>query len=80
MLSKEEKKKHGWLGRCPQEIIEGPPELTRRWKELSARAKSVAAMRHSPKKVELAKQIEKDYHLLLDWARNEAQDRRSDVG
>lgn len=78
MLSQEEKHTFGWIGRPPQEVIDGPPEITRRWKELASRARRVAKMRHSAQKVELAKKVEADYHLLVEWARNTAADRRSD--
>lgn len=56
---------HGWLGQCPPVVLSAPADITKRWKVLAGKAKAVASMQFSQRKIELAKQIERDRADLI---------------
>lgn len=63
---------YGWLGKMPEELVDAPPDLIKRWKTLSKGAKAVAEKRFSPRKVDEAKAIERERAAIIQ----EAKDRK----
>lgn len=69
MVTEEERKTFGWLGRIPPEIINAPREVSNAYKALAKEAKAVARMYPNQKKVDMAKQVETKYYDLLRRAK-----------
>jgi hypothetical protein len=69
MISDSEKASFGFLGKIPDEVINGNRDIVSRYKKLAERAKRVAWMQPTVRKVELAKKVERDYYALIADAR-----------
>jgi len=54
----DERGSFGWIGRMPQEIIDGPREFIIRWKVLAEDARKVACLPNNAAKVGKARRIE----------------------
>jgi hypothetical protein len=70
MITDDERKSFGWLGRIPPEIVDASRDIVEKWKLLASDAKQVAKMQQSQKKIERAKAIERRYYDLLEYARH----------
>lgn len=69
-VTDKERASFGFLGAPPPEIWNANREVTKRYKDLCIRARKVAKMKPSQRKLDLAKKIEEDYKALVQWARN----------
>jgi len=75
MVTPEERKSWGPLGRMPEEVIMGSKEIRERWFALNERAVRCRAKRDSDSKIAEAKQIEHEYYSILQMAKQDANDR-----
>ncbi len=67
-VTSRERQSFGWLGRIPPEIVNGPREVSAKYKKLAHRARIVANMPNTPAKVRKAKAIERQYYDLVERA------------
>jgi hypothetical protein len=73
MVTDEERKVFGFLGKIPEEILGASVRIVVAYKNLAEEAASVARMRNSPHKEMLAKQIEGRYRGLIEEAVQEKE-------
>lgn len=71
MVTDEERKVFGFLGRIPDEILAGSARIVAEYKKLADDAAEIARMKNGPHKDMLAKQIEGRYHGLISEALRE---------
>lgn len=65
---RREREKFGWLGQPPAVVLSAPPRIAKEWKKLAQRARAVALMRYSARKVEKAKEIEARRNTIIEMA------------
>jgi len=75
MISKEERRAWGVLGKMPDELKGASHMLIARWKELAKRADEVSKMRWNENTIRKAKRIEMDYNSLVETAKAEKKKR-----
>lgn len=80
MVTYEERKSFGWLGKVPPEISSAGIEVVQHYKDLAKEAKIVARMAPTQRKVDRAKEIERRYYEILDTAKKQARERRLNLG
>lgn len=73
MVTDEERKLFGFLGRIPDEILGASVKIVVDYKNLAVDAAEVARMKNGPHKDMLAREIEGRYHGLIAEATKEKE-------
>lgn len=71
MVTDEERRLFGYLGKIPEQILRASVGIVARYKQLAEDAAEVARMRNGSHKDMLAKQIEGRYYGLISEAEKE---------